>query len=78
MDNASIHHLERVYDIITSVGVRLVFLPSYNPDLMLLEEVFSKVKAVLKANETNTLYLSTQTPSFIVKLAFSTVTFTDC
>ena len=76
MDNASIHHLERVYDIITGVGAQLVFLPPYSPDLMPLEEVFSKVKAVLKANET--VYLSTLTPSLILKLAFSTVTSTDC
>ena len=51
MDNASIHHLERVYDIITSIGARLVFLPPYSPNLMPLEEVFSKVKAALKASD---------------------------
>ena len=27
MDNASIHHLDRVNDIITGVGAQLVFLP---------------------------------------------------
>lgn len=32
MDNASIHHLERVRDIATGVGARLVFLPPYSPD----------------------------------------------
>ena len=41
MDNASIHHLHRVQDIITGVGARLVFLPPYSPDLMPLEEVFA-------------------------------------
>ena len=76
MDNASIHHLERVYDIITGVGARLVFLPPYSPDLMPLEEVFSKVKAALKASDS--VYLSTTTPSLIVKMAFSTVTQEDC
>lgn len=76
MDNASIHHLERVYDIITGVGTRLVFLPPYSPDLMPLEEVFSKVKAALKASDS--VYLSTTTPSLIVKMAFSTVTQEDC
>ena len=77
-DNASIHHLERVYDIITGVGARLVFLPPYSPDLMPLEEVFSKVKAALKASDSTSVYLSTTTPSLIVKLAFSTVTQEDC
>ena len=51
IDNANIHHIGRMYDIITGVGARLVFLPPYSPNLMPLEEVFSKVKAVLKANE---------------------------
>ena len=37
--------------IITGVGAKLCFLPPYSPDLMPLEEVFSKVKYVLKANE---------------------------
>lgn len=44
MDNASIHHLDRVQEIITGIGARLCFLPPYSPDLMPLEEVFSKVK----------------------------------
>ena len=34
MDNASIHHMERVQNIIIGVGARLVFLPPYSPHLM--------------------------------------------
>ena len=75
MDNASIHHLERVQDLITGVGAKLMFLPPYSPDLMPLEEVFAKVKAVLKANDN--LYLATSTPEIMIKLAFATVTPTD-
>ena len=41
INNASIHHIGRVYDIITGVGARLVLLPPYSPNLMPLEEVFS-------------------------------------
>ena len=48
MDNASIHHLRR---IITGVGAKILFLPPYSPDLMSLEEVFSKVRSILKAND---------------------------
>ena len=44
MDNASIHHTE-------NTGAKLLFLPSYSPDLNPLEPVFSKVKAILKENE---------------------------
>ena len=42
MDNASICHLERVQDLITGIGARLMFLPPYSPDLMPLEEFFAK------------------------------------
>ena len=74
MDNAR-NHIQRVYDIITRVGpgARLVFLPPYSPDLMPLEEVFSKVKSVLKANEAAYLYTS-----LTLKMAFCTVTQADC
>ena len=51
MDNASIHHLERIEENITGVGTTILFLPPYSPDLMLLEEVVYKVKSILKANE---------------------------
>lgn len=73
MDNASIHHVERVCDII---GARLCFLPPYSPDLMPLEEVFSKVKYALRENDNE--YLSTSNPQTMVKMAFCTVTQTDC
>ena len=76
MDNASIHHVERVYDIITGIGARLLFLPPYSPDLMPLEEVFAQVKAMLKANDS--VYLSTWSPEQFLKLAFCTVSKDDC
>ncbi len=63
MDTASIH---RVYDIITGVGARLCFLPPYSPDLMPLEEDFSKVKYFLKENDNG--YLATSQPETFVKI----------
>ena len=44
-DNASIHHLETVADLITASGALARFLPPYSPDLNPIEEAFSKVKA---------------------------------
>ena len=76
MDNASIHHLERVQDMITGVGARLVFLPPYSPDLMPLEEVFAEVKALLRAIDS--IYLASTTPELMVKLAFTTMTQENC
>ena len=76
IDNASIHHLDRVQEIITGCGARLCFLPPYSPDLMPLEEVFSKVKYMLKANDS--LFRVTTDPELLIKLAFSSVTQQDC
>ena len=76
LDNASIHHLARVQDIITGVGARLVFLPPYSPDLMPLEEVFAEVKALLQANDS--IYLASRIPELMVKLAFTTITQKNC
>ena len=56
LDNTNIHHLARVSDIITGIGVRLVFLPLYSPDLMPLEKVFAEVKALLWANNSIILH----------------------
>ena len=72
LDNASIHHLAHVQDIITGVGARLVFLPPYSPDLMPLEEVFAEVKALLRANDS--IYLASRIPELMVKLPFTTIT----
>jgi len=52
MDYCSIHHVAPVVHLIETVAqAKLVFLPPYSPDLMPLEEVFSKVKGVMKAND---------------------------
>ena len=69
MDNASIHHLDEVHNIITGVGAKLCFLPPYSPDLMPLEEVFSKVKYFLKAKDN--AYLCTSSLEDMVKLVFT-------
>ena len=46
-DNASIHHLSTVFDLITAAGALVSFLPPYSPDLNPIEEAFSKVKAYI-------------------------------
>ena len=75
-DNASIHHLSTVIDIITAAGAIVRFLPPYSPDLNPIEEVFSKVKAYLRDNQH--AYQSTQIPRVIVALAFTTITKENC
>ena len=52
MDNASIHHVEQVVDIIEDqIGACLLFLPPYSPDLNPAEKVFGQVRAILKQND---------------------------
>ena len=51
MDNASIHHVEEVRDLIeVQAGAKLLFLPPYSPDLMPVEGIFSQVKNLMKQN----------------------------
>lgn len=76
MDNASVHHYEQVLDIITGVGAIIRFLPPYSPELNPIENVFSKVKAFLRANDS--VYLSTSSPHTLVLMAFCTITKDDC
>ena len=53
MDNASIHHIDGIVDMITSIGALVIFLPPYSPDYNPIEEAFSKVKTLIKAYESD-------------------------
>ena len=75
MDNASIHHMERVVTTMQNTGALVRFLPLYCPDFNPIEELFSKFKAYLKANEV--AYDATTTPSLLITMAFCTVTIED-
>ena len=51
MDNASIHHVEEVRELIeVQAGAKLLFLPPYSTDLMPVEGIFSQVKSLMKQN----------------------------
>lgn len=77
LDNASIHHVAPVVEAIQEDGeARVLFLPPYCPELMPLEEVFSKVKSILKANDA--VFQSTSTPRTLLATAFGMVTEEDC
>lgn len=77
MDNASIHHVDGVVDLIENqLGARLLFLPPYSPDLNPIEEVFSQVKAIMKQN--HTLFQACSAPRVLLTMAFAMVTTEDC
>ena len=48
MDNLSVHKSKRIRRLIEEAGATLLFLPPYSPDMNPTEEVFSKVKSVLR------------------------------
>ena len=76
LDNASIHRVDAVVELITAAGTLFRFLPPYSPDLNPIEEVFSKIKAFLKENES--AYQATSKSRILVAYAFASVSFEDC
>jgi hypothetical protein len=77
MDNCSIHHVDQVkYLIEVTAQARLIFLPPYSPDLMPLEEVFSKIKAIMKENDA--LFQVFSAPRALLAMAFSMISIQDC
>ena len=78
LDNASIHHVSHAVSLIQSVGALVHFLPPYSPDLNPIEELFSKVKAVLKESDHAIQWIGEDCATDIVQAAFSSVTPDDC
>jgi transposase len=48
MDNLGSHKGKIIRKLIRSVGARLLFLPPYSPDLNPIEQVFAKLKHLLR------------------------------
>lgn len=48
LDNLSSHKAKAVRQAIRAVGARLIFLPPYSPDLNPIEQVFAKLKLLLR------------------------------
>ena len=74
MDNAAIHHVDGVSELLESLGVLVYYLPPYSPDLNPIEELFAKVKAALKANE-RIIHEDLET---LLLMSFLTVSSQDC
>lgn len=48
MDNVPVHKIDGVQAAIEAVGATLMYLPAYSPDFNPIEQMFSKLKAVLR------------------------------
>jgi transposase len=55
MDNLSSHKREGVLKAIKDVGAQLLYLPPYSPDLNPIEQVFAKLKALLRKHGERTV-----------------------
>ncbi len=55
MDNLSSHKVTGVREAITAVSAYLLYLPPYSPDLNPIEQVFSKLKALLRSVSARTV-----------------------
>jgi len=73
-DNLSSHKNAKAAALIQAAGCRVLFLPPYSPDFNPIEEMWSKVKAVLRDLEARTLPMLYEA----IKMALSQVTTTDC
>ena len=49
MDNLNLHTTDEVRKAIEDTGAKLVFLPTYSPDLSPIEMFWSKVKSILRS-----------------------------
>jgi transposase len=48
MGNASFHLSDRIKEMCSDAGVKLIYLPPYSPDLNPIEEIFSNLKPFIR------------------------------
>jgi transposase len=55
MDNLGSHKVTGVREAIEAAGARVLYLPPYSPDLNPIEQVFAKLKGILRTVATRTV-----------------------
>jgi transposase len=55
MDNLGSHKRQAIRRAIRAVGAKLLFLPAYSPDLNPIEQVFAKLKTLLRKLDARTV-----------------------
>lgn len=74
MDNMRSHHVKAVREVIENADMNLLYLPPYSPDFNPIENMWSKIKAVLRRMKVRNL---SELPDAI-NMAFSSVSQSDC
>ena len=74
MDNLATHKVWGVLEAIEEAGARLLYLPPYSPDFNPIENMWSKIKQILRSKDPrNGLELMEA-----AKIAFHAISITDC
>ena len=55
MDNASVHKVEDVKQLIEATGAKVIYLPPYSPELNPIELAWNKMKAYLRKQRARTI-----------------------
>ncbi len=74
MDNLATHKVQGIGEAIETAGARLLYLPPYSPDFNPIENMWSKIKHILRS-------LAPRTQAELLdaaKLAFNAITPADC
>ncbi|MCW6512018.1 IS630 family transposase [Hyphomicrobiales bacterium BP6-180914] len=74
LDNLSVHKVSGVRQAIEAAGARLLYLPVYSPDFNPIEQLFAKLKALLRTAAARTV------PDLwdAIRQAFTRFTATEC
>jgi len=67
MDNVSIHKVSGVREAIEGRGAFLVYLPAYSPDFNPIEQLFAKLKSILRKVAAYTLKGATYSIKYLCK-----------
>lgn len=73
LDNVAFHNTSRIQTAIESVGAKIKFLPAYSPDFSPIENMWSKIKTVLRKFSPRTLKEFKKA----IKEAFASISTTD-
>ena len=55
LDNLSAHKVKGIREAIEAAGARLLYLPAYSPDFNPIEQIFAKLKALLRTAPARTV-----------------------
>ena len=73
MDNVSFHKVKAIVPLIEATGATVIYLPPYSPDFNPIEQMWSKIKSVLKKLKPRTKVEFKRA----IKLAFESVKTSD-